>query len=92
MIHPYEQDLGALYVTRAPAHLDDDVAALALIAHCPDISAARITYGLAWRRTRTAACRADTSYLTSGSQARSRSSSPASPSTCKEAAGIRSYK
>lgn len=28
----------------------------------------------------------------SGSQARSRSSSPASPSTCKESAGIRSYK
>lgn len=31
-------------------------------------------------------------YFSSGSQARSRSSSPASPSTCKEAAGIRSYK
>ncbi|MER7039086.1 hypothetical protein OHB31_01540 [Streptomyces microflavus] len=49
MTHPYEQDLGALYLTRAPAHLDDDDAALALIAHCPDISAARIKYGLACR-------------------------------------------
>lgn len=33
-----------------------------------------------------------TSYFSSGSQARSRSSSPASPSTCKESAWIRSYR
>lgn len=50
MTHPYEQDLGALYLTRAPAHLDDDDAALALIAHYPDISAARFKYGLACRQ------------------------------------------
>ncbi|MEK8141551.1 hypothetical protein NKH18_00145 [Streptomyces sp. M10(2022)] len=49
MNHLYEQDLGAFYLTRAPAHLDDDDAALALIAHLPDISAARIKYGLACR-------------------------------------------
>ncbi|GAA2718463.1 MULTISPECIES: hypothetical protein [Streptomyces] len=46
---PYEHDLGTLYLTRAPAHLDDDEATLALIAHFPDISAARITHGLACR-------------------------------------------
>lgn len=52
MTHPYEQDLGALCLTRAPAQLDDDDAALALIAHCPDISAARIKHGLACRQPR----------------------------------------
>ncbi|WP_030573341.1 hypothetical protein [Streptomyces aureocirculatus] len=45
----YEHDLGALYLAAAPAHLDDDDAALALIANFPDISAARITHGLACR-------------------------------------------
>ncbi|GGY76738.1 hypothetical protein ACFYT5_03125 [Streptomyces anulatus] len=49
MNHLYEHDLGGLYLTRAPAHLDDDDAALALVAHFPDISAARVKYGLACR-------------------------------------------
>ncbi|WP_331718724.1 hypothetical protein [Streptomyces sp. NBC_00212] len=46
---PYERDLGTLYLTFAPAHLDDDDAALAMIASFPDISAAGIKYGLACR-------------------------------------------
>ncbi|MFE1790982.1 hypothetical protein ACFW7J_21780 [Streptomyces sp. NPDC059525] len=46
---PYEHDLGTLYLTYAPAHVDDDDAALALIANFPDISAARIEHGLACR-------------------------------------------
>lgn len=47
--HPYEHDLGTLYLTFAPAHLDDNEAALALIAHVPDISTARIKHALACR-------------------------------------------
>jgi hypothetical protein len=46
---PYEHDLGTLYLTLAPAHLDNDEAALALIANLPDISAARVKHGLACR-------------------------------------------
>ncbi|MFH8410432.1 hypothetical protein ACH4FX_37500 [Streptomyces sp. NPDC018019] len=45
----YEHDLGTLYLAAAPAHLNDDDAALALIANFPDISAARIKHGLACR-------------------------------------------
>jgi hypothetical protein len=45
-----EHYLGALYLAHALAHLDDDDAALALIANFPDISAARIKYGLACRQ------------------------------------------
>lgn len=47
--HPYERDLGILYLTVAPANLDDAEAALALIANFPDISSARIKHGLACR-------------------------------------------
>ncbi|MEV6332627.1 hypothetical protein [Streptomyces sp. NPDC051909] len=46
---PYERDLGALYLAYAPTDLNDDEAALALIANFPDISGARIKHGLACR-------------------------------------------
>lgn len=46
---PYEHDLGSVYLTFAPAHLSAEEAALALIAHMPDISAARTTHALACR-------------------------------------------
>jgi hypothetical protein len=45
----YERDLGSLYLDFAPAHLDDDEAALALIAHFTDISTARVKHALACR-------------------------------------------
>ncbi|MFB8441204.1 hypothetical protein ACFC7A_19380 [Streptomyces niveus] len=44
---PYEQDLGALYLTHAPAHLDEDEAALALAAAFPQLSPGRMIHALA---------------------------------------------
>lgn len=46
---PYEQDLGSLYLTRAPAHLDEDEVALALAAAFPDLSPGRMIHALACR-------------------------------------------
>ncbi|MFF2328660.1 MULTISPECIES: hypothetical protein [unclassified Streptomyces] len=45
----YEHDLGALYLAYAPAYLDDNDAALALIASFSGISVARIRHGLTCR-------------------------------------------
>ncbi|MFG2593153.1 hypothetical protein [Streptomyces sp. NPDC048438] len=50
----YEHELGALHLTHAPAHLDDDDAAPALVASFPDIRAAWIRHGLACRHFATA--------------------------------------
>ncbi|MFG2176964.1 hypothetical protein ACGFMO_37320 [Streptomyces niveus] len=48
-MHRYEQDLGSLYLTRAPAFLDEDEVALALAASFPDLSPGRMIHALACR-------------------------------------------
>lgn len=46
---PYAQDLGSLYLTRAPAYLDEGETTLALAAAFPDLSPVRMIHALACR-------------------------------------------